>query len=762
MGGVRRALAFSFVVLGITSLVAQVLSIRELLFVFTGNEFFIGWTLFAWLFWVAGGALVAGRVPERSGGGLGPLAACHGLAALALPVGVALVRSCRAALGTVPGAVPDLLPAMGFSFAVLAPLCGVLGAQFVLGARAWRGAMGGAEAGGVQSRAYAWETAGFVAGGLWFSLFGVAMDEFQVAGWLGCLNGLAGLALRAGFRARAWRPRLALLALVAAMAAVAASGGRLGRATAAWRFPGQVVVESRNSIHGHLAVTAIGRQLNFHENGLLLGAEDERMALEPLAHYPMLAHPAPKRVLLLGTGFTGMLAEILRHGPERVDHVELDPLWIELARRHLSPAGRAALDDPRVNTVFADGRIFLRQPAAGGPEAAYDVILVNLPDPVTALINRYYSREFCRDAKRRLAPDGVLALRLSFSADHVGRELADLGASILRTLRAEFATVTLLPGDEMIFLASPGVAPPPSADEWIARHAARGLETDFVTPPAIRERLTTDRIGQAREAFARSGARINRDGRPIACHYQFVRWLRSFHPRAAELAGGMGGLDWLWGAGLVAGGAWGMALACRKRRPGRIGAWAMGMGGFTLMACEMTLLLSFQSLCGHLYRQIAMLLAALMLGMAAGTVAGTRRIGRARPRTLAAVHAWIAAAAAGVGLALRALEGGALAGMGGREGVFYLMAALIGGLVGFEFPAASRVHASGTEGGGEDGVVYGADLAGSCLAALLIGLWALPVLGSGATLALLAALNAAVAGIAFRGDPAWDIRSGGR
>ena len=139
----------------------------------------------------------------------------------------------------------------------------------------------------------------------------------------------------------------------------------------------------------------------------------------------------------------------------------------------------------------------------------------------------------------------------------------------------------------MIFLASPGVAPPPSADEWIARHAARGLETDFVTPPAIRERLTTDRIGQAREAFARSGARINRDGRPIACHYQFVRWLRSFHPRAA-------------------------------------------------------------------------------------------------------------------------------------------------------------------------------DLAGSCLAALLIGLWALPVLGSGATLALLAALNAAVAGIAFRGDPAWDIRSGGR
>ena len=46
------------------------------------------------------------------------------------------------------------------------------------------------------------------------------------------------------------------------------------------------------------------------------------------------------------------------------------------------------------------------------------------------------------------------------------------------------------------------------------------------------------------------------------------------------------------------------------------------------------------------------------------------------------------------------------------------------------------------------GVVYAADLAGSCLGALWISLWSLPVLGAGPTLAILAGLNVAAAFIA--------------
>lgn len=89
----RKRLAGSFLVLGITSLVAQVLAVRELLVIFYGNEFFMGWTLFAWLFWVAVGALLAGRIPRRFSTGILPLAGCHAWAALSLPLVLMCIRA---------------------------------------------------------------------------------------------------------------------------------------------------------------------------------------------------------------------------------------------------------------------------------------------------------------------------------------------------------------------------------------------------------------------------------------------------------------------------------------------------------------------------------------------------------------------------------------------------------------------------------------------------------------------------------------------
>ena len=739
----KKALAFSYLALGITSVVAQVLLIRELLIAFVGNEFFIGWTLFAWLFWTGLGARAGGRFGARAGTSHRPLVVCHACAAALLPALLVAVRCGRTLLGTVPGAAPDLGPAAAFAFVGLAPLGLALGAQFALGLRPWRA---GPNAERAPGRAYALETLGFAVGGGLFAAWFAVANEFRVVGWLGGLNVLAGFALCAGFRDRSAAFRLVLLLALAAVAPAWREAARLERWTDARRFPGQFLVETRRSIYGHLAVAATGRQLAYFENGLLLGAEDEPQASETFAHFSLLAHPAPKRILLIGNGFNGVLGEILKHAPERVDYVELDPELIALARKYAAPARRAALDDPRVHVECGDGRRFLARRAANPAAAPYDAVLVNLPAPGTVLLNRFYTREFFRAARRQLAPGGLLAVRLPFSPDYLGPELENLGAALERTLRAEFATTTILPDYDVLYLAS-AVAPPAAPEEWIARSAARGLRNDFAVPPAIAERLTTDRIGQVRAAFAANRtAQINRDERPIACAYVGAYWLRAYHPGAAAFATRLAEARWPWGAAGAALAAAGMAWATRGRRTRRIGPWALGIASFSLMALEMILLLAFQSFCGYLYHWLALILAALMLGMAAGTALGAR----ANRRGLVVLHGLLALLSVALAYFLHALAAqDAWATASGVEWIFLAWAALAGGVVGAEFPAANRVYAAEASDAAEAaGVVYAADLAGSCLGALWISLWSLPVLGAGPTLAILAGLNVAAAFIA--------------
>lgn len=744
----KKALAVSFIGLGITSVMAQVLLVRELLIVFYGNEFFIGWTLFAWLVWTAAGVGVGGRVGVAQTGALRLLVASHAATAVLLPAVLVLIRAARTLLGVLPGSLPDLLPAMAFSLLVFAPLGLVLGAHFVVATRPWSAATDAAHPGGGLGWGYVCETIGFVCGGVLFSFVFATTSEMRTLVLLGGLNALAGFGLCRQLPRRAWGLRVVLLVVVAGLLLLSGHARRWERRTAAWRYPGQLLVAARTSIYGHLAVTAIDRQINVHENGSLLGAEDEQQAAENLVHIPLLWHEQPRHILLIGGGFNGALGEILKHQPAGVDYVELDAALIALARQYAAPSRQQALNDPRVRPIFADGRAFLNARAADPQAAPYDVVILNLPGPSTVLLNRYYSREFFRDVRRLLAPGGVLAVRLPFAPDYLCPELENLGVSIDRALRAEFAAVSLLPDYDLLYVASPTAAPPPSPETLQARYQARGLTTEFMIPPAIAYRLTTDRVAQTQALFARNTqARLNRDTRPVACVYSFAYWLRLFHPQVADALLRASAQPWGWGAGgllivlLLMGGA---VVA----RPGHLGPWAMGVGGGTMMGAELALLLGFQIVQGHLYYQLALLLAACMAGMALGAGWALQRAPTGGPRILAKLHLALAAYLLGMAGVLWLMGVGTWAHGVAGELAFLLLALGVGVLVGWEFPLATRLHWADNPTAAARGAVYGADILGSCLGALLVSLWALPLYGIPATLAGLVALNVGMAAIA--------------
>ncbi len=211
-------------------------------------------------------------------------------------------------------------------------------------------------------------------------------------------------------------------------------------------------------------------------DGRLQSAElDEFVYHEALVHPAMVAHPEPRRVLVVGGGEGATLREVLRHGVvSRAVMVDLDKDLVEVCRRYLPSFHGGAFDDPRTTLVFADGRGWLADQADG----AFDVIIWDLPEPLEeGPASLLFTREMFALIRRKLAPGGLLAVQ-SGSGNMHGRLMADLNA----TLRAVFPRVTAYTAFVTSFMDLYGFHAAggeefvwPDAAQAEARLAARGV-----------------------------------------------------------------------------------------------------------------------------------------------------------------------------------------------------------------------------------------------------------------------------------------------
>jgi spermidine synthase len=135
-----------------------------------------------------------------------------------------------------------------------------------------------------------------------------------------------------------------------------------------------------------------------------LTEKDEFIYHEMLAHVPLLAHPNPKSVLIIGGGDGGLLREVLRHEYlEKVIQVEIDPAVIELSKKYFPSLSNGAFENPRAKVVIQDGSKYVKE-----TEEIFDVILCDSNDPEGAA-KVLFSAEFYGDCKRLLTPNGIFA-----------------------------------------------------------------------------------------------------------------------------------------------------------------------------------------------------------------------------------------------------------------------------------------------------------------------------------------------------------------
>src|SRR5262249_6994872 len=126
-------------------------------------------------------------------------------------------------------------------------------------------------------------------------------------------------------------------------------------------------------------------------------------------HPVLAAHPAPRRVLILGGGDGLAAREVLRY--PAVTSVTLVDLDGEMTRLFADNAllrglNGGALADARVRVVNADAFIWLQD-----TRATFDVAIVDFPDPHNFSLGKLYSRTFYRLLRTRRAPDALAAIK---------------------------------------------------------------------------------------------------------------------------------------------------------------------------------------------------------------------------------------------------------------------------------------------------------------------------------------------------------------
>ena len=170
----------------------------------------------------------------------------------------------------------------------------------------------------------------------------------------------------------------------------------------------------------------------FRLDGFNMTSErDEFFYHENLVHPAAIAHPNPKRALVIGGGDGGSSEELLKHRTlEGVHMAELDPVVVEVSKAEFRAVHRGAFDDPRLKLTVGDGLAYLRETGV-----RYDLVCMDLTDPVGPSVELYSPATFAL-AKRAMAPGGALTLHMGSPFFHPARV-----RETLASLRQVFAIV---------------------------------------------------------------------------------------------------------------------------------------------------------------------------------------------------------------------------------------------------------------------------------------------------------------------------------
>ncbi|MBW2027909.1 MAG: polyamine aminopropyltransferase [Deltaproteobacteria bacterium] len=231
----------------------------------------------------------------------------------------------------------------------------------------------------------------------------------------------------------------------------------------------------------------MGRMLAI--DGITMLTEFDEFAYhEMIVHVPLLVHPDPRKVLVIGGGDGGTVREIIKHPEVQEVHVcEIDEEVVRACREYL-PSLASSFDDPRVKVFYEDGAKYVKE-----SPGSYDVIIVDSTDPLGPG-QILFQREFYEDMKGALLDQGIAVTQCEsmYLHQHVIRGVYSFAKDIFPRLGYYFTMVPTYPSGLIgFYFCSLSRDPVSDIDEDRAR-TLKGLK--YYTPELHRSSFTLPRF----------------------------------------------------------------------------------------------------------------------------------------------------------------------------------------------------------------------------------------------------------------------------
>lgn len=564
--------------LGFISISTQIIMLRELLSVYYGNELVIGIILTNWMLLTGLGAYL-GKLSEKikaSGRVIHILFIILAILPFVLTFLAYYLRNVLFVYGT----MINLFQIFYSSLLLLLPFCIISGFLFTFITHI----VGVQTGNNLISKIYGWESLGSIGGGILFNVILIwFLSTFESLLVLGISVLLLNVYL--AFQIKQSWVTIPVSVFVVAFISIHFLYD-VDKLAHDYLYKDQQIEYFRSTPYGNITVTETEGQVNFYENNLLLFSTQQPVQTEQTVHIPFSQTTKHDKVLLLSGSMSEVIKEMNKYPVRKIDYVEINPWLIKAEKEIIEP------DLPeKIQIINKDARYYIEH-----CQKKYDIVIINLPEPSTAQVNRFYTHEFFNSLKQKLSENAVISFSLSGSSNYLSKETRALYSSVYNTLKQSFKHVKIIPAKSNYFLASDNQL---SYNVTSLIHA-RDIETKFVNKYYLNTEML-QRRGEKITGLLSTDVQINKDFKPITYFQKLNQWSSYFQfnfwfPFYIIL--------------IVA-----VFLFIRVHPVN----FAMFAGGYAGASIEVILLIAFQLLYGYVYNLVGIIVTIFMAGLAVGT-----------------------------------------------------------------------------------------------------------------------------------------------